>query len=838
MTPPALFRRFLLLLCLLGLAAGFGACSDSDIHTSPPPTDGDTAENESQDGDNTLEDDTALESEGESEDARAMPFVPPPHPSPLPDEPFLQEYNHTTNEVPPELAVMNGVVFSKGLAGLDDFTPLTPRGIARHKTATTLEVVSIPEADSKDLRFAAVAFERLWLASEALVYSFDGSTATLKSAWTAAEGTTILGLSKVGTALFLFTDHGYWRMDKGSVVPTDLTAYAEGQTPVQSALLLGDNDAFAAYAAGETLLVMSAANEGLNGPKESLAVKLSPGVGPIRALLRDLTLPKTLELVVVGESGLKAYRALPSNGANPAGVVLSEIEVPEFAAGRVPYLQATSAARASDGGLIVGTQLGAMRLMNRGDGMEWRVYNAERWLPAPEVRAVASDPDTADSPIWFATTKGPGIVTAKRMTLEEKYAAFIERIATRHDRDGALADSHLTKKGDLSTNIPWDSDNDGSWTSYYLISECLRYSLTKDATAKAHFDRALEAMLRLRDETGLDYFVARSVIRIEGCQLDDCDKPDDGRWFKSPDGQWWVKTDTSNDEVIAHIFLMDYAYSVCGDEAQKTRIRAHVSGIVGGIVEHGYTLIDETGEITTYGQFDPWYVNVSPGGKWGDGGRRAAEMIAMLNVASYMTGEARFQTAKDFLINEKNYANEIKTDAIRTQRNNVYDMDEMMAESLLPLIRYEKDPALLATLKEGNDSSWTHLKELQMAWYSVVDYAMGYSNADLPALRRWLRLVPVDMIRWDVTNSNRQDLIDAPIYFRTNSLSGSDRQLGKKRSDGFIIPGDERRCDRYNTDQFRVDGGMGAMVEMDGAEALLAYWMARYYGILVPKTAR
>jgi hypothetical protein len=81
------------------------------------------------------------------------------------------------------------------------------------------------------------------------------------------------------------------------------------------------------------------------------------------------------------------------------------------------------------------------------------------------------------------------------------------------------------------------------------------------------------------------------------------------------------------------------------------------------------------------------------------------------------------------------------------------------------------------------------------------------------------------MIRWDVHNSHRHDLRIPDGYFDVNS---------GVRSDGLILPYDERRCDRWNTDQFRVDGGMGAVIEMDGADVLAPYWMLRYFGFVAP----
>jgi hypothetical protein len=108
----------------------------------------------------------------------------------------------------------------------------------------------------------------------------------------------------------------------------------------------------------------------------------------------------------------------------------------------------------------------------------------------------------------------------------------------------------------------------------------------------------------------------------------------------------------------------------------------------------------------------------------------------------------------------------------------------------------------------------------------VVSVLAGGPEPDLERLGRWLRLAPVDMIRWDQHNSHRRDLVAAPRPYQRG---------GGMRSDGFILPYDERRCDRWNTDQFRVDGGMGGWIEMDGADVLAPYWMGRYYGLIVPE---
>jgi hypothetical protein len=336
-------------------------------------------------------------------------------------------------------------------------------------------------------------------------------------------------------------------------------------------------------------------------------------------------------------------------------------------------------------------------------------------------------------------------------------------------------------------------------------------------------------MLRLRDLTGTDHFLARAVIRKAGCKLDDCDNPDDGHWTTSPDGEWWVKGDTSNDEVIAHISMMGRAYDLCADEAEKVRIRKHVSAIVGGIMDHGWQLIDLDGEVTTYGQFDPAYVNDSIPGSFGDGGIRSVQIFASLSLAHYMTGEKRFLDGRRELMALHHYDENIERELEYPVRITGEDNDEMAVWSWWVLLGYENDDALHARWLAAWEKNWgLKYRDEQAAWWNNVHaYNTGApQEAELIKTLRWLRLAPVDMVRWNVLNSNRRDLVPAPEAFGEGKM---------QRSDGRIIPYDERACDRWNTDQFKVDGGHDGRLEMDGADVLDPYWMARYYGWIIPR---
>ncbi len=760
--------------------------------------------------------------------AGARPFEPAPLAQPYVDTAFRQEQNHTTNEVDANLPPPVSVVLPP--AGVEGY--LAPIQIDAHGATLTTSSGIQTRIDfggtfGEIEAATTVPNALLFLASGVVVRATlvgDGGDGT--DVFSPPDGVSVRGIASVGSSALLLTSAGVGSIGLGDPVwpapggPIATAAAARGN----EAVIAGDG-----FVAGYPLDAAIAGALASTAPRWRIDAAHGLTVGAVRAIVTDVKLPRALDVVVIGDAGLQAVAIQSTSGSTVAKLV----DVPEFHAGRVPLGGSGATPRAAavtaDGGFVVATSGGAYRAIDRGDGFEWRVYPAERWLPSEDVRAVATDPSVPDGPIWFATAKGLGTATASSMTLEQKLGPFVDRIVKRHDRDGAVADSHLLVRGDLSSNVPWDSDNDGGWTSYWLLGECYRWKTTGADDAKANFDQSLEGMLRLTEETGTDYFLARSVIRKAGCNLDDCDNPDDGHWYTSPDGEWWVKRDTSNDEVISHDFMMGPAYDLCADPSQRARIRTHIANVIGGIMDHGWQLIDPiTNQVTTYGQFDPGYVDSPVGGRFADGGQRALAILAGLTEAYYMTGDPRFLDGKSDLIANHGYADDAEREADYPLRSGTYsgDGDELSAQGWFALLRYEQDPALRARWLDGWNRHYAHTKLQQGALWDTVngvvggDVAPGFANA-----ARWLRTAPVDMIRWNIHNWQRLDLAPPPHFYAG---------IGRQRSDGKILPYDERACERWNTSQYRMDGGLDAMIEMDGADVLAPYWMARYYGYIAP----
>ncbi len=779
------------------------------------------------DEDNQAENETLQESEAadeaeaeENDGMLAVPYMPPKWPNPYIDKPYLQEYNSNPTQVETEIGALVAVILPPaGFDGFDVPTQINKRGVIVHKKEGGFDTIAIDETHP-DLIAGAAANEAIVMANETRVYLVYGDKQI--KVVEAPNGAKITGISAQKKNIYVFTDKGAGALATDGAVKWDIADGKIATAAVEFSLAVGraNSELLALGGDGFLNLYEALAGDKLGAPLASLDADGTYKAGAAVALLSGVELPVKADLLAVGKTGLQAFNVQFSAG------VFSLVEVPSdmFAATSVPLDGPNAAVKAWDGGFIVGTNGGAYRIMNRDMGLEWRVYNAERWVVNEFVTGIATDETKSASPIYFATKGGLSTVTTKLETLEQKLKLFVDRIKLRHDRDGAVADSRLLKRGDLSTNVPWDSDNDGSWTSYWLLGECFRYTVTKADDAKANVDKSLEAMLRLHDLTGTDYFLARAVIKKEGCNLDDCDDPDDGHWYSSPDGKWWVKRDTSNDEVIAHAFMMGHLYDLCADDAMKERIKKHIANIFSGIIKNGWQLIDPiTNKVTTYGQFDPYYVNEEIEGKYGDGGLRSAEILAGLTLAYYLTKDQKFLDAKWTLINEYGYADNAERESLYVGNQQSGDHDEMSTESWFVLLRYEHDPALRERWVKGWGLDYKKISVQQGAWWDLVNAMSGGENARIDYAVRWLKLAPVDMIRWNQHNSHRKDLIACHKPYDQN---------GRIRSDGKIIPYDERRCDRWNTNQYMVDGGMGGVIEMDGADVLAPYWMARYYGFI------
>jgi hypothetical protein len=144
--------------------------------------------------------------------------------------------------------------------------------------------------------------------------------------------------------------------------------------------------------------------------------------------------------------------------------------------------------------------------------------------------------------------------------------------------------------------------------------------------------------------------------------------------------------------------------------------------------------------------------------------------------------------------------------------------DEMAFLTYWVLYRYALDDHLKKKYAAAIEDHWQMEKPEKNALWNLISLETT-GKYDKVATFWHLKEFPIDLIRWDVKNSHRKDIVLLPKNFRN--------QFTKE-----LLPPGETPIHRHNSNAFELDGGENGMSELAGDEYLLPYWMARFLKVL------
>jgi hypothetical protein len=475
-----------------------------------------------------------------------------------------------------------------------------------------------------------------------------------------------------------------------------------------------------------------------------------------------------------------------------------------------------------------GSTKGAFALNSDG---KFDYYYGERWIPGPAVNQIVAGPENS---VLILTNEGLGKICFKEMTLHDKAVYFDEQVRTRHIRNGFNASFDGMIKGNIASGYLSDSDNDGLWTSMYLGGEVFRYAVTKDSAALQNCRESLEAMERLYSVNPVKGFPSRSFERAGYInQLHDSD-----RWQHAPDPNWDWKSTTSSDEAIGHIFVFGTIAELMTDQPDlQQRAVALIDSLMSHIVDNDLYLIDYDGKPTTWGRWNPSYVNALPTNV-GDRKINSSNIIAMLQTAYHFTKKEVFKEKAFELMDKHGYFTNLMRPMkeIGVAPDDADDHAKMLAESwnhsddemyfvgYWGLYRYALNDTLKTHFKEAILDHWeAERPEKEGAW-NIFTALTGTPEFDLEEAAWYLREHPLDLIDWNVSNSHRKDIeLLAPNF--------------RKQTTKELLPPDEKPVQRHNGNTFTLDGGYNGTSEHSAGDIwLLPYWMGRYLGVISAPT--
>lgn len=547
-----------------------------------------------------------------------------------------------------------------------------------------------------------------------------------------------------------------------------------------------------------------------------------------------------------------------------AGVAMSQEGTWTFFEGKdgLPYNDFTGIFPGPAGQIWFGTRLGAICYHSG----EWNYRQGGAWLPNDEVRQVALD---ESGNAWFATAAGVGGIERRSMSLREKaelYETEIERHIKRTPF-GYVAEASLAKAGDKSSARSWDSDNDGLWTSMYGAGECFGYAATRDPALKTRAKKAFEALRFLQKVTqGGDHappagYIARTIRPIElpdpnegrlasdrrEQQKDRLWKSYEPRWPKSADGKWYWKSDTSSDELDGHYFFYPLYYEFCADEpAERERVRDVVRGITDHLLTHRFLLMDHDGKPTRWGIYGPEYLNQDPMW-WPERGLNSLSILAYLTVAHYVTGDAKYAQSVQELMDRYGYAHNAMYPKVQHGPGSGNQSDDEMAfMSYYVLLRYSQNETLSKMMRYSFFRYWANEAPEMNPFFNYAYAAHGigqkssnpFGTFDITPWKGWdtdsqasLYGFPLDRIAWGHKNSHRLDIVGLPPQ-RSRDLYAPDRRDRGQRSNGKVLPVENRHFNHWNTDPWTLDYGGDGRELASGTVFLLPYYLGMYHGFV------
>lgn len=187
-----------------------------------------------------------------------------------------------------------------------------------------------------------------------------------------------------------------------------------------------------------------------------------------------------------------------------------------------------------------------------------------------------------------------------------------------------------------------------------------------------------------------------------------------------------------------------------------------------------------------------------------------------------MSGHERYQKEYLNLLHEYKYADNVRHAKTYNHAWRTHIDDELLALAYPCLLLHEDDPELLRLYRESLDHWYAAVEADQSPFFNFI-YAACNGKAPQPQISvDYLRNASLDLVRWTVDNSKREDL----RIVRTSELE----ILQTNR----LLPPDERGVIRWDENPFRAVQGDGGHTESDGVWWLLPYWAGRYYGYILP----
>lgn len=300
---------------------------------------------------------------------------------------------------------------------------------------------------------------------------------------------------------------------------------------------------------------------------------------------------------------------------------------------------------------------------------------------------------------------------------------------------------------------------------------------------------------------------------------------------------WVWQGDTSSDEVTGHIFAYTLYYRfVASTDAEKDLSSRLITNCLTYIVQNDLYLIDVSGNRTTWGVWNPKYINDNP--DWFDQrGLNSVQIMAWLSAAREIAAKSGrptviYDAAIRNLKSAYQYDLNIINAKIAIPTDDNYSDDELQH---LPMYTYiaSNGRELDETFYTCCDRTFQIVKKVHSPLWNFIYAASLQSrpststfpdslpDVDLQNSITTMQQWPMSWVNWPIDNTQRLDTVVSQYVNRHGRSDLVD-----------LLPYDEIAFYRWNTDPFELRTSDSGFSVTDPTAFLLPYWMGRYHGLI------
>jgi hypothetical protein len=320
------------------------------------------------------------------------------------------------------------------------------------------------------------------------------------------------------------------------------------------------------------------------------------------------------------------------------------------------------------------------------------------------------------------------------------------------------------------------------WTGAYLAAESFRYNVTRSADALQNVKSALAGLKALTDLTG-DNRLARCIVLATSPYAAGIANEEAGNGIHQNPPWIWVDN-TSRDQVVGAFFGLGVAFDLVDDPAVKSGASDLVTRLVGFISRHQWSPNDDVSSTFLL---------------------RPEELQMLLQVAWHVNPS---NTVSGPLI-VLPMATGVQFDVLSNSSYFKFDLDSMSFYHLLRLQDNGDNRSAYMTLRN-------YTAPHQNAFFNMIDRALSGPDAGRDAETRSL------LDQW-LQRPRRDFYVD---------VSSKVAVCGSEACQPVPVPIRPPATYLWEVDPFQLKGGGSGIIENAGADYILPYWMARYYGVI------